>query len=154
MEDENKPKMKTAREVFASQARKGTDPGNVAFYSALRMHGSMGLLGEYLFLAHRSHVKLKELYNREVIDPDYERKLRGLNNFNIDRLKDHCVLRHDQMPTVIFKQFKYGYRITVQNEAVIRFRQRKIRRSEMRYWTGDDANFDPIMNYCDRLAQA
>jgi len=140
-----KGKLITALEAFASQAKRGTDPNVTAFYSALILHGAAGELGQHLLLAQRSHDRLQRLYKREVIDPDYERLLQGRNNTQIKNLLEFCLKEHSRL-NIVLKKFKYGIRITLRREAVIRFRHIG------NYWTGDDANFQPILDYCDRVA--
>ena len=135
--------MKTALEVFASQAKKGSDPDVTAFYASLKRRGAAGELGEYMLLAQRSHDRLKRVHTYDVQDPDYERLLRSRNNFNIARLIDFCIKEQNRL-NISLKRFKYGIRITLRREATIRFRH------VGDFWTGDDANLQPICSYCDK----
>jgi hypothetical protein len=133
-----------AIEAFQSQAPRGTDKNIIDFYTALKVHGAAGQLGEYLLLAQRSHDRLKRVHDREVQDPDYERLMRSRNNFNIARLVNFCLEEQNRL-NIIIKRFKYGIRITLRHEAVIRFRHVED------FWTGDDANLQPNCEYCDRI---
>ena len=142
--------MKTAREVFESQTKfdkrtgKNSDPEVAEFYHCLRLHGAAGQLAEFLLLSQRSHDRLKKVHDSEYPDPDYERLMRGRNNFNIARLIEFC-LTHQNNLNISMKHFNYGIRIRLRREATIRFRHIED------FWTGDDANLQPICAYCDRL---
>lgn len=136
--------MKTAMEVFLSKAKKGTDPGNEEFYRSLEVNGAAGKLGKLLLWAQRRHDRLREFYKLEVQDPDFERKIKGLNNLAIGAVIDLCLQEQSRL-NIIFKRFSYGIRITLRREAVIRFRHIED------FWTGDDANLQAICRYCDRI---
>lgn len=117
----------TALEAFQSQAKPGKDMKVQAFYSTLRLHGVAGQLGQYMMLAQRSHDRLKRVHDREIPDPQYEKLMRNRNTFNINRLHDFCVQEHARL-NIILKEFRYGMRITLRREAVIRFRRHRLKK--------------------------
>lgn len=108
------------------------------------MHGAAGKLAKLLLWAQRRHVKLQEFYQYEVQDPDYGRKIKGLNNLAVGAIIAHC-LEYQSILNIRFKRFPHMARVILRPKIVIRFRHVED------FWTGDDANLQVICEYCDGL---
>jgi hypothetical protein len=129
-----------AIEVYNTQKRSEIDD----YMAALKPFNERGKLGAWLLLAQRSQWQVQKVLAHEVVDPDYLRLKHLRNNFAIQRLIDYCV-EHQAKLNLTIKFYKYGIRVTLRREAMIRFRRVE------EEWRGDDANLAPICDYCDRM---